>query len=86
MTKGNVFLFFLSAITASANTYAQCEIVDGDKKEPFDGKDLKGIDIEKKALLSLNKEFPALNVIEKTFKGEAQTCTNCSEKHITCSK
>lgn len=78
-------VFALLALTFSANLMAACEVVDGGKKSPFDGKLTAGLSIEKKSLSALNKEFPDLNIIEKSFKGEAQTCTSCSDKYITCS-
>jgi len=65
---------------------AGCEIVDGDKKLPFDGRSLEHVLVEKKSLVILNTLFPSLNVIERTFKGEILTCTTCSERHITCSR
>ncbi len=82
MIKNTVFLFLF--LTLTSKVYAECTIVDGDRRIPFDGKDLSDLVIEKKSLIELNKEFPDLNVIEKVFKGELQTCTNCTEKYITC--
>lgn len=67
------------------NVMAACEVVDGGKKTPFDGKSVAGLSVEKKSLSALNKEFSALNIIEKSFKGEVQTCTSCTDKYITCS-
>lgn len=83
MKKNKMFIFVFLAVTSKA--YTDCTIVDGDKKMPFDGKDLRGLVIEKKSLIELNKEFPDLNIIEKVFKGELLTCTGCTEKYITCS-
>ena len=70
----------LSSITAGA----VCEIVDGKKRLPFDGKSLDRILIDKRSLTTLNLEFPHLNAIERTFTGELQTCSVCIEKHIVC--
>ena len=78
-------VFALVAVAFSTNLMAACEVVDGGKKTPFDGKSIAGLSVEKKSLSALNKEFPDLNIIEKSFKGEAQTCTSCSDKYITCS-
>lgn len=78
-------VFALVLIAFSTQTMAGCEVVEGGKKTPFDGKSVSGLSIEKKSLSTLNKEFPDLNIIEKSFKGEAQTCTSCSDKYITCS-
>jgi hypothetical protein len=64
---------------------AACEVVDGGKKSPFDGKTVGSMSVEKKSLSIMNKEFPDLNIVEKSFKGEVQTCTSCSDKYITCS-
>lgn len=72
--------------STSGYVCAGCEIVDGDKKTPFDGRSLGQIPVEKKSLIPLNTEFPNLNVIEKTFKGEIQTCTNCAERHVACTR
>jgi hypothetical protein len=78
-------LFGLTIATFGLNIFAACEVVDGGKKTPFNGKDVGGMSIEKKSLSVLNKEFPDLNIIEKSFKGEVQTCTSCTDKYITCS-
>jgi len=75
----------LVIIAFSSNLMAACEVVDGGKKTPFDGKDVGSLQVEKKSLSTMNKEFPDLNIIEKSFKGEVQTCTSCSDKYITCS-
>lgn len=75
----------LVALTFAFQLMAACEVVDGGKKSPFDGKNVAGLSVEKKSLSTLNKEFPDLNIIEKSFKGEVQTCTSCSDKYITCS-
>jgi hypothetical protein len=77
-------LFIVATIALSANLMAGCEVVDGGKKSPFDGKTVGGNSVEKKSLSEINKQFPDLNVIEKAFKGEVQTCTACSDKYITC--
>ncbi len=75
----------LVIIAFSSNLMAACEVVDGGKKSPFDGKTVGSLQVEKKSLSTMNKEFPDLNIIEKSFKGEVQTCTSCSDKYITCS-
>ena len=73
-------------VLRSMSSFAGCNVVDGDKTASFDGKSIDGLVVEKKSLLLLNKEFPMLNIVEKIFKGEAQTCTSCSDKkHIACS-
>jgi hypothetical protein len=70
-----------------ASVWGSCEIVSpSGEKHPFDGKSLLGLQVEKKSLTTLSKAYPELNVIEKTFKGEVQTCANCSDKYITCTK
>lgn len=74
----------LVTVVYCSNLMAACEVVDGGKKTPFDGK-VGGMSVEKKSLSILNKEFPDLNIIEKSFKGEVQTCTSCTDKYITCS-
>lgn len=79
-----ITLLILSVVVTSS-LYAACEVVDGGKKTPFDGKGVSGLSVEKKSLSILNKEFPDLNIIEKSFKGEVQTCTTCTDKYITCS-
>lgn len=71
----------LGMLTLSLNSFAACELVDGAAKKPFDG-NLNGATVEKKSLSSIHKEFPALNIVEKSFKGEVQTCTNCSGKYV----
>lgn len=79
-----IFLVLVT-IAFSANLMAACEVVDGGKKTPFDGKTVGSMSVEKKSLFTLNKQFPDLNIIEKSFKGEVQTCTTCTDKYITCS-
>jgi hypothetical protein len=69
---------------SSPPLFATCKVVEGDKATLFDGKSLDRLSVQKKSLTLLNEEFPALNAIEMTFKGELQTCTSCSEKHIEC--
>jgi len=81
-----IYLFLFLSIAASASTYAGCDVVDAGKRTPFDGKSLHGLFVEKKSLIELNDEYPDLNVIERTFKGEVQTCTDCTERHVVCSK
>lgn len=72
--------FLLTAGHASA----ACEVVKDGAKSAFDGSNLAGLQVEKKSLVSLNKEFPALNVVEKAFKGEVSTCTSCASGYVTC--
>jgi len=74
----------LLALSASSSAFAACEKVDGGAKSAFDGSSIAGYQVEKASLVALNKEFSALNVVEKAFKGEVQTCTSCSDKYITC--
>lgn len=76
--------FLLGSLSSVA--WGACEIVDGEKRQPFEGKTLERLLIEKKSLTTLNSEFPHLNAIEKTFKGEVQTCSTCSERHIVCKR
>ena len=64
---------------------ADCQIIDGSKKTPYEGSNLSGIAVEKKSLIALNKQFPNLHVVESIFKGEIQTCVNCTGKYISCS-
>jgi hypothetical protein len=73
-------------LVLSASAYCDCQVVDGTKKTPFDGKSLSGLAIEKKSLVTLNKAYPALNVVEEAFTGELRTCSNCTEKYVTCSE
>ncbi len=80
-----IIIVSMMALTFATNLMAACEVVEGGKKTPFDGKNIAGMSIEKKSLSTMNKEFPDLNIIEKSFKGEVQTCTNCTDKYITCS-
>lgn len=77
-------IFALSLFCLSLQSFGACEMVDGSAKKPFDG-NLDGASVEKKSLSALNKEFPALNIVEKSFKGEVQTCSSCSGKYVTCS-
>lgn len=79
-----IILALMTMIVCS-NLMAACEVVNGGAKSPFDGKNIGSLMVEKKSLSTLNKEFPDLNIIEKSFKGEVQTCTSCSDKYITCS-
>lgn len=79
-------MILLFALAFSPGSFAVCELVDGGKKTPFDGKTLDRVLVEKRSLTILNTEFPSLNVIERTFKGEVQTCSDCKEKHIVCSR
>lgn len=80
-----IILYTVIIATVSSNVMAACEVVEGGKKTPFDGKNIGSLSVEKKSLSTFNKEFPDLNIIEKSFKGEVQTCTTCSDKYITCS-
>lgn len=80
-----MMIFTLFVLIVNSNVMGACEVVNGGKKMPFNGKDVAGLSIEKKSLSGVNKQFPDLNIIEKSFKGEVQTCTNCSDKYITCS-
>jgi hypothetical protein len=80
------FVLLLLAVSTSTAAVADCEVVDGDKKLPFDGTSLNGLLVEKKSLVLMNALFPHLNVIERIFKGEILTCTNCSERYVRCSR
>jgi hypothetical protein len=86
MIKDILFFFLVLTVSASANIQAGCDIIDGNKKTPFNGKELKDLAIEKKSLVFLNDEFPNLHIIELAFKGEILTCSICSEKHISCTE
>ena len=78
-------LTIISALMfVGAEASAACEVVKDGAKTAFDGANLSGLQVEKKSLVPLNKEFPALNVVEKAFKGEVQTCTTCSSGYIAC--
>lgn len=61
-----------------------CEIVRDGVRTPFDGSGLSGLQVEKKSLVLANREFPSLNIVEKAFKGELQTCTVCTFAYISC--
>ncbi|MBY0412517.1 MAG: hypothetical protein K2Q18_00055, partial [Bdellovibrionales bacterium] len=63
----------LAISTYCMNLMAACEVVEGGKKTPFDGKTVGSNSIEKKSLSIMNKEFPDLNIVEKSFKGEVPT-------------
>lgn len=78
-------LLVLVTMAFCSNLMAACEVVEGGAKKPFDGKTVGSLSVEKKSLSIMNKEFPDLNIVEKSFKGEVQTCTSCSDKYITCS-
>jgi hypothetical protein len=69
------------AFTAGA---AVCEFHDGDEISNFAGASLDGIQVEKKSMILLNNQFPILNVIEKAFKGDIQTCSSCSGRFVSC--
>lgn len=80
-----IILYTMIIATACSKLMAACEVVEGGKKTAFDGKNIASLSVEKKSLSTLNKEFPDLNIIEKSFKGDVPTCTTCSDKYITCS-
>jgi hypothetical protein len=78
-------LVIIILIVLSFSLNAACTLIDGANKTPFDGKLAQGIAVEKKSLSIMQKEFPELGIIEKSFKGEVQACVNCTDKYITCS-
>ncbi len=84
LNKNYAFISIILIPAVSSSAYAICEVIDGNTRTPFDGKTLSGLSIEKKSLSTLNREYPQLNALEKAFTGEVQTCTNCSEKYISC--
>ena len=74
-------------ISVSSAAWGSCEVVDtGGKTSPFEGKNLVGLQVEKQSLIILNKSYPELKVLEKTFKGEVQTCASCADKFVRCTK
>lgn len=84
--KHMVLTVAVLSMFVTAHASAACEVVkDGGAKSAFDGSSLSGLQVEKKSLVPLNKTFPALNVVEKAFKGEVQTCTTCASGYVTCS-
>jgi hypothetical protein len=76
--------FFTIFILFSAKATSACVVVTNGTKVPFDGRSVEGLQVEKKSMVLLNKEFPSLNVVEKTFKGEVQTCSLCTDKYVLC--
>lgn len=84
MTKQFITALVLASVFGGSSAWAACQLVSGGAKTPFDGKSLDGVQVEKKSLVSLGKEFPGLGVVEKAFKGEVQTCTSCTDKYVTC--
>lgn len=74
----------LVTLAICSNLMAACEVVEGGAKKPFDGK-IGKLEVEKKSLSILAKEFPALNAVEESFKGNITACTTCTDKYITCS-
>lgn len=79
-------LLVLVIVTFSSSLLATCEVVSGGNKTPFNGKDIGSNSVEKKSLAIINKDYPDLNIIEKSFKGEVQTCSSCSDNYIICTK
>ena len=82
----NPKIWILAAVLMGTTlpAWASCDVVDGATKVPFAGKSLSQLLVEKRSLTLLNKAFPDLNVIERTFKGEIRTCSICSEKYVLC--
>jgi hypothetical protein len=77
-------VLFVLGVLWSVGAAADCEVVSSGKRVPYDGQNLEKYSIEKKSLMKLDKAYPHLNVIEKTFKGEGVTCSNCSDNFIVC--
>ena len=86
MNKYLLFFIVFLNISSGAAVAEGCEIVRGGTATAYDGrvKALEELQVEKKSLIPLNMQFPELKVIEKAFKGELQTCTNCVDKYIAC--
>ncbi len=84
--KIRAIILLLSSLTSAQAFGAECYLIDGDKKTPYNGETLNRDQVEKKSLTILNTKYPAVNAIEKTFKGEIQTCSNCSGRHIVCTR
>ncbi len=78
----------IAVFSLSAAYAGDCQKVTGggSKKEPFDGKSLEGLSVEKKSLAALNSKYAELNVTEKVFTGSIQTCTGsgCADNYVTC--
>ena len=61
-------ILLIATVIYSSTLFATCEVVDGGKKTPFDGKNVGGMSVEKKSLSILNKEFPDLNKFNSKLK------------------
>ena len=87
--KNNLFFSLILVFwicCQNAMAAVQCSVVQEDeKKTPYKGESVQGLQIQKKALSTLNKLYPQLNILEKVFKGEIRTCASCSEKYVSCS-
>ena len=70
----------------TVGAYATCELVsESGSASAFSGTYEAGTKVEKKSLNKLNSEFPGIRIMEKIFKGEAKSCSNCDgQKHIRC--
>ena len=84
MNKIVTVLAFVMASGLAQTASAACTVVKGGAKSPFDGKSLSGLEIEKKSLIKLNNEFKGLDAMTKSFKGEVNTCTTCTDNYVTC--
>lgn len=82
--KTKMTLAILAVLCIASHAQAACEVTKGGAKSPFDGK-LSGLEVEKKSLPALNKEFPQLKVMEQMFSGALKTCTDCTDNYVKCS-
>lgn len=74
-----------SLLVFSGVAAAECSVVKGGAKSPFDGSSLDGLKVEKKSLAALNSAHKGLNVTQGVFTGKVTTCDDCSkDDHITC--
>ena len=80
----SILLLSAPCIFTCAVANADCQMVVDGKKTPFDGSVPPSMMVEKKSMLKLDKQFPDANVVERIFKGEIVTCSDCSDQYIVC--
>lgn len=72
--------------TFSISSQADCFKIQGGNKLSFNGDSLSGLVVDRKAMAELNKLFPQLQITEKVFSGNLQTCSDCHDNYISCSE